>query len=323
MTQTLTFGCALYDRTAPLKDGRVRVDGYAIDMRLMGYGAITAAAFDSNELDIAEISTSTLVGKLDRGIRSYAAIPAFLSMCFRHDCIYVRSDSRFETPEHLAGKRIGVPEFYGTTAIWLRGMMADLHGVDFRRNGWVVGPVEGAAGVLKPHHPDNVSCDYLAPGQCLSDMLLVGEIDAVFAHRVPAAFFDGRLRRLYRDIRAAEASYYQATGHIPLLHVAAVKNQRLKADPALGGKLLEAMTAAKDMALAELQGTAVYSASLPHLGRAVDEARSLIGADFWPYGLDANRASIEALLRYCHEQGLSRTLLRVTDLFAATSPGDA
>jgi 4,5-dihydroxyphthalate decarboxylase len=204
MTQTLTFGCALYDRTAPLKDGRVSVDGYAIDMKLMAYGAITAAAFDKNELDIAEISTSTLVGKVDQGIRTYAAIPAFLSMCFRHDCIYVRADSRIEKPEDLAGKRIGVPEFYGTTSIWLRGMLADLHGVDFRRVGWMVGPVEGTAGVLKPHHPEGVSCDYLDPGKCLSDLLFAGEIDAIFAHRVPAAFYDGRFRRLYRDIRAAE-----------------------------------------------------------------------------------------------------------------------
>lgn len=316
MTQTLTFGCALYDRTAPLKDGRVTLDGYRIDVRPMGYGAITAAAFDKGDLDIAEISTSTLVGKIDKGVQSYKAIPAFLSMCFRHDCIYVRSDSHFETPEDLAERRIGVPEFYGTTSIWLRGMMADLHGVDFRRNAWVVGPVEGTAGELKPHHPDGVSCDYLAPGQCLSDRLLAGEIDAVFAHRVPAAFFDGRLRRLYRDVRAAEASYYKATGHIPLLHVAAVKSERLKADPSLGGALLRAMTAAKDMALVELQGTAVYSASLPHLGRAVDEARSLIGPDFWPYGLDKNKAAIGALLRYSREQGLSKNLLSASDIFA-------
>lgn len=318
MAETLTFGCALYDRTAPLKDGRVTVDGYAIDIKSMAYGAITAAAFEKNELDIAEISTSTLVSKVDQGIRNYAAIPAFLSMCFRHDCIYVRADSRIEKPEDLIGRRIGVPEFYGTTSIWLRGMLGDLHGVDFRRVGWVVGPVEGTAGVLKQHHPEGVSCTYLEPGRCLSDLLLAGEIDAVFAHRVPSVFYDGRLRRLYRDVRAAEAFYYLTTGHIPLLHIAAVKSDRLKADALLGGKLLTAMTKAKDIALTKVQGTAVYNTSLPHLSRAVDEARSLIGPDFWPYGIDKNRASIEALLRYCHEQGLSKTLLRTTDIFAAT-----
>lgn len=317
ISKTLTFGCALYDRTAPLKDGRVGVDGYAIDVRPMGYGAITAAAFTTQELDIAEISTSTLIGKVDQGVRAYPALPVFLSMCFRHDCIYVRTESKFEKPEDLAGKRIGVPEFYGTTAIWLRGMMQDLHGVNFRGNIWVVGPVEGAAGELKQHHPDDVSCDYLPPGKCLSDLLLDGEIDAVFAHRVPTAFYDGRFRRLYRDVRAAETAYFRATGHIPLLHVAAVKAQRLESDPALAAKLLAALTQAKDIALTEIQGTAVYSASLPHLSRAVDEARSLIGPDFWPYGVEKNKASIAALLRYCHEQGLSRKLLQPEDVFVA------
>lgn len=315
--QTLSFGCALYDRTAPLKDGRVKLDGYDIDMRHMSYGEITAAAFGTNELDIAEISTSTLIGKIDGGVRSYSAVPAFLSMCFRHDCILVRTDSAFEKPEDLNGKRIGVPEFYGTTSIWLRGMMQDLHGVDFRRNRWVVGPVEGSAGVLTQHHPDNVLCDYVSPGKCLSDLLVNGEIDAVFAHRMPAAFLDGRLRRLYRDVRAAETSYYRATGHIPLLHVAGVKNERLKADPMLVGKLFAALTKAKELALADIKGTAVYNVSLPHLARAVDEARSLIGDDFWPYGIEKNKASIDALLRYCHEQGLSKRLLQPADLFAS------
>ena len=199
--------------------------------------------------------------------------------------------------------------------MWLRGMLQDDHGVDQRGVTWVAGPMDAPAKGMKESHPANVTCHYAKPGVSLSDMALAGEIDAVFAHRPPAIFRTGKLRRLYEDVGAAERDYFKTTGVIPLLHVAAVQTRFTDKDKALAGALQNALTQAKTTALDALDQTAVYAISLPSLARAVEGARALVGNDYWPYGLDANRAAIETFLRYSHEQGLTETRLSTSDVF--------
>ena len=55
---------------------------------------------------------------------------------------------------------------------------------------------------------------------------------------------------------------------------------------------------------------------LPWLTAHVEETRRLMGSDFWPYGFEANRKTLATFLRYHHEQGLSKRLLKPEELFA-------
>ncbi len=311
----LPIGCGRYDRLRAIEDGRVALDRYDLQINVMPLGQIPPAAFDRRELALAEVSTGGFLARLDRGDAGYVGIPAFVSLGFRHDCIYVRSDSRITKPQDLAGALIGVPEYFGTTGIWLRGMLQDDAGIDPKSVSWWVGPIEGAGGPIKPNHPPGVTCAYAKPGESMTDLLLRGELDAIFAHRLPQPFRDGRFRRLYSDLEATERAYYEASGCVPLLHMFVLRDDCRNADPALPGQVLDAFTRAKDIALQDLNETAVYATSLPSLTQAVERSRSLLGEDFWPYGMARNSKALATFARYCHEQGLTRRQFELDEMF--------
>lgn len=312
---TLTAAMGVYDRTRALFDGRVSPSRYSLDLKALSYGEISARTFGSAELDLGEVSLGGLLAALDRGNRDYAALPAFLSMGFRHDALYVRADSALEDPRQLQGKRIGLPEFYGTTAIWLRGMLQDLHGVDFRASEWIVAGVERGKPPRRQSHDESINCRYVEE-RTLEELLLVGEIDALISHRRPAGLADGTIRPLWRNLEMAEAAYFRETGVIPLLHLPVVRRSLLDEDSEAYDDLQRAFLRARDLALEELRQTVVFGISLPSIGRALDRTIELVGMDFWPYGVAANHAALEAFLRYAHEQKLTASRLAIKDVFA-------
>jgi 4,5-dihydroxyphthalate decarboxylase len=280
--------------------------------------AVVAASFTSAELDLAEVSTGGLAQRVDRGIGGYVGIPAFVSMAMRHDCLYVAASGAKRLGRDLAGGRIGINDVAGTSGIWLRGMLQDQFGVDPRGVDWVLGPTDAPAGAAEPPKFGGAMRVSVAPeGHSLVDLLRGGRLDAIVSLRIPRSFAqaEGVLRRLFDDLPAVEAEYVNAMGAPPALHLMALKQSRVAEDATLPAQLLEAFTAAKDIALAELRDTACYHASLPFLVQAVERAQALLGADFHPYGLDRHRKGIDAFCRYCHEQGLTTRRLGVADLF--------
>jgi len=317
-SSTLSVGCGGYDRIRPLQDGRVSVEGCALDVQVMTPAAVVAASFGSGALDLAEVSTGGLAMRLDQGKADYVGVPAFVSMAFRHDCLYVPGRGPARGPRDLAGARIGIGDFAGTTGIWLRGMLQDLYGLDLRSVGWVFGPVEMPAGpAAPPALPDGFRGSAAPADRSLVELMASGELDVLVSHRVPKPFAarDGSMKRLFPDLEAAEAEYARAFGCLPALHLMALKAARAEADPALPARLLAAFTRAKDLALASLRDTSCYHASLPSLIQAVERAEAALGADFFAYGLERHRASIDAFCRYCHEQGLTRRRLSAAELF--------
>jgi len=317
MSNTLTVAIGNYDRTRPLKEGAVTVEGHVLDFPDMSYGEMSAASFGKGTLDVAEVSLGGLLQYLDAGEPAYLGLPSFLSMGFRYDAILVASGSPLHALEDLKGKRIGLPDFAGTTAIWLRGQLHDLHGVDFRDNVWVMGALEGGAAPKRREHAEGLKVDYLGEGETLVDLLLRGEIDALIAHRMPEAMRAGRMRRLLGDVEAVESEDYLKSGNvIPLLHLPVVSKAALAADGGLAAKLQGAFEQAKDMALRQIEEIVVFNVSLPTLGRAVDQAKALIGEDYWPYGIERHRRSLELFARYCQEQGITRTQIPVDRMFA-------
>jgi len=317
-TNTLSVGCGGYDRIRPLQDGRVGVDGYALDIRVMAPGAVVAASYGSGELDIAEISIGSLVQRADKGVRGYVGLPAFVTQAMRHDCIYVPAAGARPRPRDLNGARVGIIDFANTSGIWLRGMLQDQFGVDLRSIRWVFGPTDTPAPAAKaPSVAAGFNAVAAPEGSSLVDLLRKGELDCLISLRIPRPFAarDGLLVRLFDDLPAVEAAYAASIGAPPALHPLALKESRAAADPALPGKLLAAFTRAKDIALAELRDTSCYHVSLPTLPQAVERAEAMAGADFFPYGLERHRKGIEAFCRYCHEQGLSSRRIGAAEIF--------
>lgn len=319
---TITFGCWNYDRMLPIIDGRVGVEGCTVAPIVLKTEQLFPRAFQRQEFDVSELSISSYMLQVTRGDCGYVAIPVFPSRAFRHACIYVRADRGITEPKQLEGKTVGVPEFQMTLALWLRGMLQDSYGVDFRKIRYRTGGTNqpGRKERLPLKLPGHMDVQPIPEGRCLNDLLVSGEIDAVMAPQPPTAFTAGSplVRRLFPDVAEVERAYYRETGFFPIMHVVGIRRALVEKHPWLPAAVFKACVAAKRMAMTELDAIARGNANritLPWFAAEWEATRALMGDDFWSYGLPANRKELEALIRYSREQYLSERDLAVDELF--------
>jgi 4,5-dihydroxyphthalate decarboxylase len=320
---TLTLACGAYDRVRPLLDGRVRVEGVEILPVPMPSEQSFPRAVRRAEFDVSELSLSSQLVQLSRGEGEYVALPVFVSRAFRHGAIYLRADAGIAGPKDLEGRLVGVPEYGMTLALWVRGILADDHGVAVNaiRTRTAGTNLAGRRERLPLELPPGMDVAPLAEGDTLNAALLRGELDAIFSPTPPDAFVAGdpRVVRLFPDPKAAEIAFHRRTGFHPIMHVVGVRAEVLARDPGLAWRLLEGFEAARRMAVAEFEAGLRASAPpvmLPWVAEAWAEARAVLGPDPWAYGVSANRAELEAILRWSAEQHLSRRPLLVEEVFA-------
>jgi len=318
MTLPLTLACWDYDRVRPLQDGRVRPQG--IDLTFLDF--IVEETFfrmlRHREFDVAELSMSSYTVSLSRPNPPFIALPVFPSRFFRHSSIYVNADAGIETPQDLIGKRIGVPEYQMTAPVWIRGILSDHYGVPVEACTYVTGGEESPnrEEKLKLDLPDTIRIERLTGDQTLAQMLKTGEIDALHTARKPSTFDGVNVRRLFEDFVPVEKKYFEDTGIFPIMHVIALKRVVYEKNPWIAMNLFTAFQEAQTIVYRDLAETAALKAMLPWLHAHVEEAAALMGPDYWPYGLEANRTCLETFLRYHHEQGLSKRLITPEDMFA-------
>ena len=270
----------------------------------------------SGEFDIGEMSLSTHIVRVARGIDDFVAIPVFPSRCFRHSAIYVAPNSPIVDPADLNGKRIGVPEYQMTAALWVRGMLADDHAVDPSTISWVTGGLRdaGRRPLIDTNIP-GVEIAHVDDGS-LDEMLLAGDLDAIIAPQAPPSFFDGRgTRHLIADHSQAEREYYRRTGLFPIMHTVVLTKRFHESYPWASVSLYRAFEQARHNAITRLLSREPLPISLPWIQDAVSETINLMGEDIWPYGCDANRDTLDAACRYAHAQGLTDRLVDPNDLF--------
>jgi len=323
VTITLTFACGDYDRTRPLFDGRVTMEG----VRLAGIRMPTEQSFpravSRAEFDVSEISLSSQLIQLSRGEAQYVALPVPIARAFRHGCVYLRADAGIATPKDLEGRRIGIPEYGMTMGLWLRGILADDHGVAVNGIAWRSAGtnVAGRRERLTLELPPGLDVQPLPDGATLNAALLAGELDAVLSPTPPDAFAAGdpRVTRLFPDPRAAAEAYFRRTGFFPTMHLIGIRRDVLGRAPWLAATLYDAFLRAKQMADAEWVASLAKSSPatmFPFLAEEWDAARGLLGPDPWRYGFGSNRDEFDALCRWSHEQGLARRRLAPEELFA-------
>ncbi|HEY2553655.1 MAG TPA: hypothetical protein VGI15_00260 [Candidatus Cybelea sp.] len=319
----LTVATWDYDRVKALLDGRVRIEGCDVNYLTMPVEECFHRAYLHGEFDVAEIGFSPYLIALSRGIAPYRAIPAFLSRAFRHSAVYIRDDRGIESPADLAGKRIGVPEYQQSAVLWVRGFLKDQYGIEARDIAWIQGGL--AAAGRRDKFPLNIPEGFpLSPapdGTSLSEMLARGEVDTVISARAPQCFLDRapHVRRLFPDYRKAESDYFKATGLFPIMHAVGIRTDLAEKYPWLAASLMKAFSEAKRLADEELHEVVALKVGLPWVGAEVEFTEDVMGEDFWPYGVAANRRTLEALARYSYEQHLSVRHLSVEEMFVPST----
>ena len=316
----LSLGCWNYDRTRALMDGSVRPDGIDLNYLEMPVEETFFRMLRHREFDCAEMSLSSYAVSLSKPERPFIAIPIYPSRFFRHSCIYVNADAGIREPRDLIGKRIGTPEFQMTAPVWIRGILSDRYAVPVDSVTYRTGGVEetGRTEKIKLDLPPNIRVEPIGPTQTLSQMLLEGEIDALHTARMPSTFRSGggRVRRLFENYVDVERQYFRDTGIFPIMHVVVIRREVYEAHRWVAQSLYKAFVQAQRRTYDDLQETAALKVMLPWLGAHLEDARQEMGDDFWPYGLERNRKTLETFLRYHFEQGLSKRLLTPDELFA-------
>lgn len=323
----ITFACGDYDRVWPLRDGRARVEGVALNMLTLQPEECFWRMIRFAEFDAAEMSLSSYSVQRASGDTRFTAIPAFLSRSFRHSSIYLRAGSGITGPKDLEGRRVGVPEYQMTASVWTRGMLSDDHGVDCDSITWCTGGLEQPGRVERQALvvPPRIRIEPIGADLTLSQALLDGQIDALMAPRIPSVFLAGRdaphpaVTRLWPDYPSQELDYYQRTGLFPIMHLVVLRTDLHERHPWLAQSLFKALAAAKRTALAGVVEAPALRYSMPFLLDALERQQAVFGDDPWPYGVEPNRATLETFGRYLVEQGLAERAPVVDELFAPST----
>ena len=320
----LKVGTYRYEHTEALIDGRVRIDGVDATLETSGLISDLFYKMTKRELDISEFGLTYFLRTFDLEDSPFLALPIFPNRNFRHEALFVNVDSGIKTPADLVGKTIGEFALWGhDVGVWMKGILTDDYGVTPDQMSWVIGgtdhPIPAFDWIPQPI-PDGVRVRHTEGDETLAAMLEAGEIDALLSVDVPQSLLNGstkKIRRLFPDYETVERDYYRRTGIFPMMHILAIRRELVE-QPGLVESVYRAFCEAKEIVQKQyLSGASKQHMSVitPWFSELFAENRALLGEDWWPYGLAANRKAVDTFLRYHHQQGLSKRLLTCEDIF--------
>ena len=319
----LTFGCWNYDRTRARMDASVQPDGIDLNYLNMPVEETFFRMLRHKEFDVAEMSLSSYTVSMFNEAKPFVAIPIFPSRFFRHSCIYVNANAGIREAKDLIGKRVGNPEYQMTAPVWIRGILSDHYGVPVDSVNYFTGGEEepGRSEKIRLDLPANIKVQSIGPDQTLAQMLLDGEIDALYTARMPSSFLKGggKVKRLFEDYEQVERNYFKETRMFPIMHTVAIRREVYEANRWVARSMMKALEASQRRTYEDLYETAALKVMLPWLTSHVEQVKREMGEDFWPYGFEKNEETLKTFLRYSFEQGLSKRLLEPRELFAPES----
>ena len=318
-----------YDRVAPLADGRVGLGNCGVQFSVDSIGNLNTHVFSGpGTRDVSEVGLHPFIlAYVNGGFRDYTLLPIFPLRVFRHKSIFVRKDRGIARPQDLAGKRIATPGYSSTSLTWIRGMLEDEYGIKPSDVEWYVSAkdstLEDSGGASKFENvlPSNLKIRTGPAGKDESEMLADGDVDALFHAMEPRCYVEGdaRVGRLFENFRATEQAYFRKTGIFPIMHAVAIRRKLLDDHPQLARAIFAAYCEAKSISTRQLEKLGWANISLPWIAQEIQDTQKLMGKNYWPYGFDSNRKTLETLCRYSHRQGLASRRIDASELFHPSS----
>lgn len=304
---SITMATGMHERARPLAEGRIDADGLKLTTIMLKNNGARHERFLAGEFDAAELSFGLYLQTWSRQTE-YEAIPVFLNRQFRHGAIFINASAGIRAPKDIEGKRVGVMSWFNTAALWARGVLQHEYGVDLAKVRWVSGEAGESAKASLP--AGIVMTDAPAP---LVEMLLGGEIDALVTPRTIARDHRPKIVRLFPNFREVEAEYFRKTGVYPMSHVLVVRKPLLDRHTWLAKSLFGAAERAKDAAI-EYADDPEHSL-LSWFGAQWEEELDLFGPAAGPYGIEANRKTLETIVTYGEGSGLLARKPTIEQLF--------
>jgi 4,5-dihydroxyphthalate decarboxylase len=312
-------------RTWPLIDGRVRPAGIDFAKTVLGPAEMFWRQLSFAEFDVSEMSMSELIMIRARGDERFIGIPAFTTRRFYHTSIFVRKGANIVGPADLKGKRVGVPEYVQTSALWTRGVLENEFGVAPKDMIFFMErlPARSHAGAIGFTTPPGVTINQIPPEKNIASMMLSGELDACMSYNRKQGDLIDRsdvdldnhpdIQPLFADSAAEAIRYYRKAGIYPINHGMVVKRTIFEREPWVVINILRALNEANDIADGERGGHVAY-----HLetGLVPPEYRKALATRIVRHGLKANRATLETAARYSNQQALTPRVVSMDELFA-------
>ncbi len=309
----ITLACGNYDRTRALIDGSIRPEGINLNYLPLVPGETIWRMLNNEEFDASEMSLSTYTNLRSKGDERFIAVPLFPSRIFRHSAIYINSGAGIQKPQDLKGKRVGVGDYQMTAAVWVRGMLKHEYQVLAEEIRWVQGtPVRAGLDL-----PSNLHIEQIKAGESMEPKLETGEINALISVMIPQSIAteSPKVKRLFPNYREVETDYYRRTKIFPIMHTLVLKTELFQKEPWIAISLYKAFVQAKDLNYRRLYDTDALAASLPWLIDEIENSRRIFGQDIWDYSIEGSRPTLEAMVLYLDEQGLTRRRMKVEELF--------
>lgn len=279
----------------------------------------------NREWDVSELSFAKYVSLQAKGDDRFIALPIFPSRMFRQSSLYVRANGPIKNISDLKGRKVGIPEWAQTAAVYSRGFLVHQYGLNLKDIDWVQAGVNQAGRIEKVQIrlPDGINLTRITD-RSLNDMLLAGDLEAVLAARPPISFTsgNGEVKRFFDNCREVETAYYRETGIFPIMHVIAVRKEILDAHPWVARNLFTAFEDARRRSIERVLDLTVSLAPIPWGNDFAREGKALMGENFFSYGIEPNRRTLDAFLQYAFEQGVCEKRLSVEELFPPQLQGE-
>jgi 4,5-dihydroxyphthalate decarboxylase len=311
MALKLTMTCALYDRSQPLIDGRVKPRDIELDIHVNSDDRSRQRDGRDGKFDIAEFFTGIYMADLEHRTLGLTAIPIFVKRLFRHSYIYINKRAGIRKPSDLNGKRVGLQTWFTTTALWARGILEEEYGVDLESITWVANWGE-KIGQWQP--PPWLRLEIAPQGAKLHDLLITESIDAAISTETWAPFGHSSIDFLLPNYAQEERNYFKKTGFFPIQHTLVIKTEVLEQHPWVAMSMFDAWLEAKQECYRWLDRQRVHMTALWY--RALwEEERAITGPDPYVWGFKQSRAEVGKMLEYALRQGLVTKSFAPEDMF--------
>ena len=320
----LSAAFSVNERTRALREGSVVPEGISWTTTGVHPSEMFWRQLKFEEFDVSEMSVSSLLISTSHGPTPWVALPVFTERMFSHTMLHVRAAAGIEKPSQLAGKRVGVPEYQQTSAVWSRGILQHEFGVDLRSIDWFMERApemsHGGSTGFKP--PEGIRLTYIKPDTDIGQMLMDGSLDATLLYITDRNLVDrsraeagdrSGIKRLFPDVAAEGRRFYQKTNILPLNHCVVVRRSLYERYPWIVLNIYNACVAAKEHAM---QGA--LAVIEPHFtaGLLDPSARAALRGDPFPYGIKGSLPTLEMLARILNEQGLTDRVVGLDEIFA-------